>query len=320
MDSIEIQVAEADRVSIWVLTDNYYDSLRPDSTVARRFRVTPGRSVHAEHGLAYYIQADIDGEKSVCMFDFGLDPAGVLNNLELLGLDVGTTDAFALSHGHLDHWTAADKILQKNRDAIADLTPFYVGREAFLHRYSLIPGTGQTLDLGRLDRTAIEASGVAVKEVTYPMGIIPGGYLSGNIVRTTPYETTSTSLLVERDGRLEPDDFRGEQALFFNVKNKGLVVVSGCAHAGIINTIRHIQKISGVEKIHAVLGGFHLINATEERIWNTIADMQSLNPDIVVPAHCTGFEAVTSFLSSMPDAFQLSTAGTQYIFEAGSPD
>ena len=309
-------ITEAEEVTVWVLTDNYYDALRPDSVIAKRYRTSPGKSIHAEHGLAYFIKTKTKGATGACMFDFGMDPAGVTNNMELLGLDIGQADAFALSHGHLDHFTGSVEILKRSRTGIQSGTPFYVGKEAFLHRYSLRPGTGDTVDLGRLDKNDLEASGVAIREITHPMEMIPGGYMTGNIERSTSYEIPSSSLLVERGENLEPDAFEGEQALFFNVKGKGLVVLSGCAHAGIVNTVKHVRKISGVDKVHAILGGFHLINAAPETIWNTIADIQAINPDMVAPAHCTGFEAVVAFSSAMPDAFTLNTAGTRYTFRA----
>lgn len=309
-------IKEADRVTVWVLTDNYYDALRPDSRVARRYRVSPGRSIHAEHGLSYFIEASVEGKTGRCMFDFGLDAAGVINNMELLGLDVARADAFALSHGHLDHWTAAVEILAQDRAGFVSGTPFYVGKEAFLHRYSHNPGTGELQDIGQLDRAALEASGVTIVEIERPTEMISGAYLTGDIDRTTPYETTSPNLLVKRGENLLPDDFRGEQALFFNLRNRGLVVLSGCAHAGIVNTVRHVQRISGIETVHAILGGFHLVNAAEERIWSTISDIKDINPDVVVPAHCTGFEALSAFHNAMPDVFQLNTAATHYTFEA----
>lgn len=314
MNSKNFSPVEVDRITVWILTDNYYDSLRPDSAVAKRYRVLPGGSIHAEHGLAYFIETAANGKTGACMFDFGLDPAGVMNNMELLGVDAGSADAFALSHGHLDHWTAAVEILARTRVKIAYKTPFYVGKEAFHHRYSLRPGTGEALDLGKLDKNSLEATGVEIREIADPTEIIPGGYLTGDIARTVPYETTSSNMLVRRGDKLEPDDFRGEQALFFNIKNKGLVILSGCAHAGIVNTIRHVQKISGIDTVHAVLGGFHLIHATQERIWSTISDIQAINPEYIVPAHCTGFEAVVAFSGAMPEAFILNTAGTQYSF------
>lgn len=108
--------------------------------------------------------------------------------------------------------------------------------------------------------------------------------------------------------------FPGEQSLVFNVKGKGLVVVSSCAHAGIINTVRQAKKISGVEKLHAVIGGFHLTGAPPEKIQKTVADMKAINPDYIVPMHCTGWPAITTFQREMPQQFVLNMAGTRYIF------
>ena len=115
--------------------------------------------------------------------------------------------------------------------------------------------------------------------------------------------------------RDEPD-FRGEQAVFFKVKSKGLVVLSGCAHAGIVNTVKLSEKVSGTDQLHAVMGGFHLINAKPEIIEQTVADIKAMKPDPIVPTHCTGFEAIVSFAKAIPAEFTLNTAGTQYIFGA----
>jgi 7,8-dihydropterin-6-yl-methyl-4-(beta-D-ribofuranosyl)aminobenzene 5'-phosphate synthase len=315
MNGSDNSLSETSRVRVTVLTDNYYDALRPDTAFAKRYRTSPGKSIYSEHGLSYFIETESEGKTGACMFDFGMNPTGVLNNMELLDIDIGRADAFALSHGHFDHWAGSLEILRRNSTKIGTGTPFYVGKEAFLHRYSHRPGTEVTMDLGRLNEADLESSGVTIREIARPMEIIHGGYVTGNIERTTPYETPSPSLLVKRGDTLEPDDFGGEQALFFNIKNKGLIVISGCAHAGIVNTVRHIQNISGIQRVHAVLGGFHLINAASEKIWNTIADIREINPDIVAPMHCTGFEALAAFSSAMPEAFILNTAGTCYTFK-----
>jgi 7,8-dihydropterin-6-yl-methyl-4-(beta-D-ribofuranosyl)aminobenzene 5'-phosphate synthase len=137
--------------------------------------------------------------------------------------------------------------------------------------------------------------------------------LSG-VAGDSTYERVPPSLLVERNGKLEPDDFRGEQALFFKLRNKRLVILSGCAHSGIVNTPRQAQKSSGIEKVHAILGGFHLINAKPAIIRNTVAEIQAMKPDFIAPNHCTGFEAVVAFSKNMPNEFILNTAGTQYGF------
>jgi 7,8-dihydropterin-6-yl-methyl-4-(beta-D-ribofuranosyl)aminobenzene 5'-phosphate synthase len=320
MEGVQAQgtmhVTEVDKVTIWVLTDNYYDSLRPDSKITKRHRAVPGKSIHAEHGLAYYVETVVNGKESACMFDYGLDPVGVMNNIALLGLDVGRADAFGLSHGHFDHWMGAVGILKQNQSRIAGGTPFFVGEEAFARRYSLRPGTTETANLGQLSKEDIEALGLKIVEVKNPLQIIPGAYFTGNIERTTTYEKVPPTLLINRGEKPEPDDFRGEQALFFNVKGKGLVILSGCAHTGIVNTIKHTQKIAGTDKIHAVMGGFHLSNAKPEVIQNSVDDIKAMKPDHIVPTHCTGFEAIVAFSREMPNEFTLNTAGTQYTFAA----
>lgn len=311
-----LKITEADKVTVWVLTDNYYDALRPDAKITKRYRVVPGKSIHAEHGLAYYVETVVDGKTSGCMFDYGLDPIGVMNNISVLGLDLGKTNAFSLSHGHFDHWMGAVSILKANQSKIAKGTPFYVGDEAFARRYSLRPGGTEAMDLGQLKKEDIEALGMKVVAVKEPIQIIPGAYFTGNIERITAYEKVPPSLLIKRGEKPEPDDFRGEQALFFNVKGKGLVVLSGCAHAGIVNTAKQAQKIAGTDKIHAVMGGFHLIGAKPEVIQNTVADIKAMKPDYIAPTHCTGFEAIVAFGKEMPKEFILNTAGTQYTFAA----
>jgi 7,8-dihydropterin-6-yl-methyl-4-(beta-D-ribofuranosyl)aminobenzene 5'-phosphate synthase len=309
-----LQIRRADAVRIWILTDNYYDALRPDHEVAKRYRVTPGECIHAEHGIAYFVETLIDGRTSCCMFDFGLDPHGVMNNAKILNIDLGNADAFILSHGHFDHWAGALEIMRQNMEPKARGRQIYVGEEAFLHRYSRRTGTDELVDIGRLDRQDIQECGVRVTEVAEPTPIIPGCYCTGKIERVTEYERVPPGLLVERDGKIEPDDFKGEQALFFSIEGKGLVVLSGCAHAGIVNTVRQAQIVSGTDKVHAVLGGFHLINAKPEIIQKTVADIKEIGPDFIAPAHCTGFEAIVAFSQAMPKEFILNTAGTRYTF------
>jgi 7,8-dihydropterin-6-yl-methyl-4-(beta-D-ribofuranosyl)aminobenzene 5'-phosphate synthase len=239
-----------------------------------------------------------------------------MNNIALLGIDIGKANAFSLSHGHYDHFTGAVNILKQNQSRIPAGTPFYVGEEAFARRYSLRPGTTEAADLGQLQRSDLEALGLKVVEVKSRTQIIPGAFFTGNIERHTSYEKVPPTMQIKRGEKLEQDDFRGEQGLFFNVKGKGLVVLSGCAHAGMVNTVRQAQKVSGTEKVHAIMGGFHLINAKPERIQSTIADIKAMKPDYIVPAHCTGFEALVAFSKELPEAFTLNTAGTKYTYGA----
>jgi 7,8-dihydropterin-6-yl-methyl-4-(beta-D-ribofuranosyl)aminobenzene 5'-phosphate synthase len=321
MESATAQAAtgftEVDKLTIWILADNYYDTNEPDSNnITKRYRSLAGKSMSAQHGLSYYIETVVGGKTSACMFDFGLDPASVLNNIALLGLDIGKTKAFSLSHGHYDHFTGAVSIIKQNQSRIAPGTPFYVGEEAFNRRYTLRPGSTEPTDLGQLSREDIEALGVKVVETKTPTEIIPGAYVSGKIERVTSYEKVPKSQQVKRGDKIESDTFPGEQGVFFNVKGKGLVVLSGCAHCGIVNMVKHAQKISGTEKVHAIMGGFHLIVAKPELIQNTVADLKAMKPDHIVGTHCTGFRALVALNKEMPDAFTINTSGTKYTFGA----
>ena len=124
-------ITEVDKVTIWVLTDNYYDALRPDAKFTKRYRVVPGKSIHAEHGLSYYVETVVNGKTTSCMLDYGLDPVGVMNNIAMLGLDLGKANAFSLSHGHFDHWMAAVEILKKNQSKISQRDAVLRGRGSF---------------------------------------------------------------------------------------------------------------------------------------------------------------------------------------------
>lgn len=308
-------MTEVDRLKIIVVTDNYYDALRPDPPCGVRYRTAPGLSVHAEHGLAYYVETVVNGNVAGFIFDYGLDPRGLMNNMAILGIDFTKVSAFGLSHGHFDHWSGLIELLKANQSTIAKETPLYVGEEAFARRLSQPPGSTGLRDLGHLAKDEIEKLGiVGVVEITESIEAVPGAYLTGYIERIVDYETDNPRLFIERGGEIEIDDFRGEQALFFMVKGKGLVVLSGCAHTGIINTVKQTQKLTGIEKVHAILGGFHLINAGPERIEQVIGAMRGFGPKYVIPTHCTGFEAMVSLSRQMPKQFILNTAGTTYNF------
>lgn len=317
-----VKIPEVEKLTVTVITDNYYDCLRPNHKVAKRHFIIPGTSIHSEHGLAYYIEVTINGKSNAFMFDYGLDLQGVTKNMELLDLDVRKLEALGLSHGHFDHWGNLVAILKLNRTKIKKGIPLFVGEETFSQRFANLPPgpfdpVSGMIDLDQLRREEIESLDlVKIVEVKEPIPIVPGGYLTGNIERVTEYEKGSPILFIKRGDKVERDLFMGEQSLVFNMKGKGLIVVSSCAHAGIVNTVKHAQKMTGIGKVHAVIGGFHLTGARPEVIERTIADIKTIAPEYIVPMHCTGFEAVTAFAREMPGQFIINTAGTRYIFTA----
>jgi 7,8-dihydropterin-6-yl-methyl-4-(beta-D-ribofuranosyl)aminobenzene 5'-phosphate synthase len=315
-----------DNLAVTVITDNYYDKLRPDQKIARRAKFPHGSSMHGEHGLSYHVEASTSGRTHAFMFDYGVEGEAIVKNMKLLEIDLGSLEAFALSHGHYDHWGSLIFLLNRHRGLIKKGIPLYVGEEVFARRFARPPAKADrpgnnaedAEDLGQLAREEIERLGlVQIVEITEPTEVVPGAFLTGNIERVTTYEKGFARLLIQRGDALEPDLFKGEQALTFNVKEKGLVVVSSCAHAGIINTVKHAQKVTGIEHVHAVLGGFHLTGAEPALIEQTVADMKRIAPDYIVPMHCTGFEAITAFAKEMPEQFVLNTVGTRYVFGSG---
>lgn len=311
------EVLEVDSLTLTVITDNYYDAVRPDPPLGKRYRAVPNVSVHAEHGLSYFMEAVANGRLSSFMFDFGLDPWGVMNNMRLLGVDAGRVSAFGLSHGHFDHFGGLLEIIRQYRPRIRKGAPLFVGEDACAHRFHLRPSGGDMVDLKWLNAQEIsQLSCVEIMEIRQPTEAVPGIYLTGPIERVTDYEEIPSELLIEKGDKIEQDDFKGELALVCAVRGKGLVVVSGCAHRGIVNTVKQAQRITGIEKVHAIIGGFHLVNTASEIIEKTIAGIKMIAPDYIIPTHCTGFEALTAFSREMSKEFILNTAGTRYVFSA----
>jgi 7,8-dihydropterin-6-yl-methyl-4-(beta-D-ribofuranosyl)aminobenzene 5'-phosphate synthase len=304
-----VKIPEAEKITITIIEDNYYDIFRPDYKIAKRY----AGNVYAEHGLACHIETLVDGRSHSLLFDFGRTFPGASRNIDLLKIDFASLEALALSHGHRDHFGSLIELLKSRKENMPKGIPLYVGEEAFAER-----GGGKRPDnvtvVHHLKKEEIENLGyVKIVEIKDPTSIASGAYLTGRIERVTDYEKGLPSDSVRRGGIFVQDDFIGEQSLVLNAKGKGLVVLSGCAHVGIVNTVRHAQKITGVKKVHAILGGFHLTNAKEELVRKTIADIKAIAPDYIAPMHCTGFEAVVAFSKEMPDQFILNTAGTRYV-------
>jgi len=247
-----VKIPEIEKLTITVITDNYYDCLRwPDKIAQRSTVIIPGLALHAEHGLIYYIETVLNGKTSTFMFDFGWDFQGVSRNLELLDIDLSKLDALGVSHGHLDHFGNLIMLLKSHKARIKNGIPLFVGGETFCRRYVKLPPvykgpTAGLSDLGQLNRDELEGTKmVKVIEIKEPTPIVPGAYLTGDIERVTDYEKGSPILLIKRGNKIENDLFPGEQSVVFNVKGKGLVVLSSCAHAGIVNTVKHAQKNDG---------------------------------------------------------------------------
>lgn len=308
-----VNIPEAQRIAITIIEDNYYDSLRPDFKIAKRY----SGNMYAEHGLAFHIETIVDGRSDSLLFDFGRTFYALRPNIDTLKIDFDKLNALALSHGHLDHFGGLVDLLKSRKERIPKGIPLYVGEDAFAPS-----GTGKGPEdvrvVHHLKKEDIESLGlVDIVEIKDSTPIVPGTYLTGRIEKVTDYEKVDPGRWVKRGDHFEVDNFRGEQSVVLNAKGHGLVVLTGCGHVGVVNTVKHAQKITGIKKVHAIMGGFHLTGAKEERIQRTVADIKTIAPDYVVPMHCTGFEATVVFAKEMPDQFILNTVGTRYIFSEG---
>jgi 7,8-dihydropterin-6-yl-methyl-4-(beta-D-ribofuranosyl)aminobenzene 5'-phosphate synthase len=319
-ETTKVQIPEADKIVITVITDNLSDVTRLNEKIAKR-HASPDMLemvLHAEHGLAYHIETVVDGKTHSCLFDFGTNARGVLRNMDLLKIDLRQVEALGVSHDHFDHEAALVEVLKAKRQEFANEIPFYVGEQFFVGTYSKgSGGTGTIHKLNLLKREDIESLGfIKIVEIKNPTPIMPGAYLPGKIEHVTDYEKFSPLFFAKKGDEFVQETFPGEQAVILNAKGKGLVVLSGCAHRGIVNAVRQAQRMTGIEKVHTVMGGFHLTNAKPELILKTVGDIAAINPDYIIPTHCTGFEAIATFAREMPSKFILNTAGTRYIITA----
>ena len=310
-----VKIPEAEKIVITVITDNLADLTRPNYKIAKRHVGTTSileGALHAEHGLAYHVDTVVNAQSHSFLFDFATDIQGVKRNIDLLKIDLRKIEALALSHDHFDHQATLVELLKAKKAEIPQGIPFYVGEQFFVGTYARRPD-GNVASLLALKREDIEGLGlVKIVEVKIPTPIVQGAYLTGKVEQVTDYENVPPIFVAKKGDQFVQEDFIGEQAIVLNVKGKGLVVLSGCAHRGIVNTVKHAQKMTGIEKVHAIVGGFHLTGAKPEIIQKTIADIKTIRPEYIVPTHCTGFEAISAFAREMPDQFILNTAGTRY--------
>jgi 7,8-dihydropterin-6-yl-methyl-4-(beta-D-ribofuranosyl)aminobenzene 5'-phosphate synthase len=310
-----LSLGELDWVSITTVVDNYIDVLRQDEKVARRFSAFAARQMpdlQAAHGLAHFVEVARGGETVRIAFDFGPSEAAITHNFRVLGLDPGSIDALALSHGHWDHWGGLAGMLRTYRRAMKKDLTFYGGEDHFLPRFN--QRGADRISMGRLHRDEIERYDIRVESVRAPLMIADGVLLSGEMHEQEPFEPIPDNLKVERDGAIVPDSFLGEQTLIANLKGRGLVIVTSCSHRGIVGICRHAARITGVPKVHAVIGGFHLSGLKEERVTRVVDAFHDLEVDWIVPQHCTGLEAMATMMHRLPQEMVPSSVGSVFTF------
>lgn len=312
-----LNIREADRLEVTILVDNYTDMLLAESTgVYRRPQIPLPQILLAEHGLSCLIKVYAGTEEHTVLLDAAVTPACLFRNSNLLKVELGRIEAVALSHGHPDHFLGLEELLKFVSNEQNRQVPLILHPDAFLERRLNIPAIGHPASLPKLDEENMKESGARLitSEKAFPIanGLI---HTTGEIERKIPFENGFPWAEAKINGSWVADPFRDDQGLVIKLRDKGLVVISGCAHAGIINTVEHAKKITGTKRVHAVMGGFHLTGQVFDPIIQpTIDEIKRIDPDYVVPMHCTGWKAINRFAEEMPEKFLLNTVGTTYVF------
>ena len=272
-----------------------------------------GDTLVAEHGLCLLVSVFQGSEKTSILFDAGYSKIGVLHNVEQLEIDLGVIDTMVLSHRHLDHTAGLYALLE----SLAMPISLVAHPEAFSADRYLKQRDGSIIQFPNiLSRDKLEDFNVNILESTDPL-LIAGGCIgvTGTVERTTGFEKGMPNALTEKDGEMEKDPVADDQALFLHLRDKGLVVISGCSHSGIINTIRYSMKLSGLDKVHAVMGGFHLTGPVYAPIVpDTVSALKEMAPEVIVPMHCTGWSSIHKFAEAFPSSFILNSVGSTYQF------
>src|SRR5919108_1989537 len=331
----DLSIQEIGQISITILMDNFTDflltnskhAIRPPFIKNDKFILLPPV---AEHGFSALISISISEQSTdgSFLFDTGVSENGVIHNADIFGIDFGKVDGIILSHGHFDHFAGLVNILKimssspgQTRNHSVDI---FTHPDAFLRRWEIFPD-GKRAKFPILDELQLQQLGAKIHKNTGVRHLPSKEFsllaITGEIPRKTSFEKGFPFQYAEdpdNENKLVPDPLiKDDQAIVVNVLDKGLVILTGCGHAGVINTINYAKKITGINKIHAVIGGFHLPadgGIYEAAIEPTLKEFQKAQPDYLVSCHCTGWKATNRIIEIMPEKFIQSSIGTTFQF------
>lgn len=314
-----VVINEVDQIEILALQDNYVDLLSQDSneTINRALPIKDKEvktSIFAEHGFSSVITTTKENISRSMIFDFGFSETGAALNATAMDIDLSGIEETAISHGHLDHVGGMVNLMKLVGKDNIDLV---LHPEAFRDPRFLKTSEGMFKFLSfTIEKTKL--AGLNVVKTSQPYPLLGSNLLFlGTIPRETEFEKGDPKLFYSEDGVIKPDDFSDDTSVIANLKGKGLVVISGCAHSGMINTIIYAKKVTGVDKVYAIYGGLHLEGkGMEEIIEKTVTALKEFAPKYVVLGHCTGMNAISAMKKVLSDSVIMNMAGTKITFES----
>ena len=312
----KIELLEADAAEVLIVMDNYVDLLLPNGprverpVLAKNGRI-PSTTLLAEHGLSLLISMERQGRTHQVLLDAGYTQVGVPHNLDMLGVSLTGLEAVVLSHGHMDHFGSLPEVVRR----VGRPVTLVVHPDALQgQRYRKTP-FGDLVAFPKLSAEQLTAAGAQIVLSQEPyLASSKMWAATGQVPRITDFEHGMPGVVKDYGQGLVPDPLADDMAIVLNLKDKGLAVISGCAHSGIINTVRHAVQMTGVDRVHAVMGGFHLGGPSMEPIIDaTVRELKAYGPQIVMPIHCTGRNAQAEIERAMGSAYVVSSVGSRVI-------